>query len=66
MKNLWDFIVEKTGFDRHVCKEVVFGLLYNGMIIDVCRKNTLMIEDVIDIRMAFDEYMLMLRKERTE
>jgi hypothetical protein len=64
MKNLWDFIQEKTKFDRGVCKEVVFALLYNGMIIDVCQKNILMIEDVIEIRMAFDDYMLALRNER--
>ena len=52
----WDFVCQKTGRTRNECKSVVYALLYGADVVQVMCNLCLEICDVMEIRMAFDEY----------
>jgi hypothetical protein len=52
--NLWNEIAEKTRVNRHVVKCVVYSMLFGSNIVSVMLDHKLEIEDVVSIRMAFD------------
>lgn len=52
--NTWSALAKETGLDRDKCKIVLFGLLYGG-IIPACKAAKATVEDVVQIRVAFDD-----------
>jgi hypothetical protein len=55
--NRWDEIAEKTEIDRCTVKFVVYSLLFGNNIVSVMLEHKLEIEDVVNIRMAFNDIM---------
>lgn len=56
--DLWTALQTETGKDRHVCKLVIYSMIF-GMsnIVCVARENGLEVEDLVAIRMAFDNFI---------
>lgn len=54
--DLWDFISNDTGIDRDVCKTVILQMIYGALIIKTAITCGLRVDEMIDIRMAFDQY----------
>ena len=54
--DLWDFIANDTGFDRHLCKTVIFQMLFGLHLIEVAIKRGLTVDEMVCIRAAFDQY----------
>jgi hypothetical protein len=52
---LFDRIAERTGLKRDVCKTVIYCLLYQGPIVRVCLENRLILEEVLEISIAFND-----------
>jgi len=53
---LWDYIASETGLSRHLCKQVIFQMLFGSYVIDTAIRYGLTVDEIVDIRMAFDEY----------
>ena len=54
--DLWDFLANETRIDRHVCKTIIFCQLHGYGLIEVAIKHGLMIDEMVGIRAAFDQY----------
>jgi hypothetical protein len=54
--NIWDVLAKDTNCSRDKCKAVCYGLLY-GEIVKVCINMSVDIEEVVSIRVAFDDYI---------
>jgi len=54
--DLWYFISNETEIDRHVCKEVVFQIIFGAKVIETAIEYGLMLAEMVCIRAAFDQY----------
>lgn len=54
--DLWYFISNDTGIDSHICKTVIFHLLHGTQLVEVVIKYGLTVDEMVSIRMAFDQY----------
>jgi hypothetical protein len=52
---LWDALAKQAGCERDACKFVIFAILMGEDVIGAVTKNGLSINQVTDIRMAFDD-----------
>jgi hypothetical protein len=55
---LADKVVEESGIEEQVCKEVIVCLLTCGPLVQVCIDRGLTTGNVSDIRQAFDKAIL--------
>ncbi len=53
----WDYIVARTGYERHICKGLIYSMLYGLHVIDICKRSSLTMYEVTRIRMAFDDFI---------
>jgi hypothetical protein len=58
MINIWDYVSGESRKSRETCKQVIFGIVYSGRIIDIMKQQALTIEDVIDIKIAFNNWII--------
>ena len=58
MSDVFDKTAEISGKERVVCKAVVYCLIYTGPIILLCIDHKLTLDDIMDIRHAFDEAVI--------
>jgi hypothetical protein len=58
MSDVFDKTAEISGKERAVCKVVVYCLIYTGPIIRLCIDYKLTLDDIMDIRQAFDEAVI--------
>jgi len=54
--DLWDFVHNETEIDRHICKTVIFQMLFGFYLIEVAIEHGLTVDEMVHIRMAFDQY----------
>lgn len=54
--DLWEYLENESGIDRHVCKVVVYCLIFGRNIVQTARDYKLEIEDLVAIRMAFNDF----------
>jgi len=54
--DLWDFISNDTGMDRHICKTVIYMMLFGATLVEYAIKCGLTVDEIVAIRMAFDQY----------
>lgn len=55
--DLWKYIEAETRIDRTTCKVVVYSLIFGRNIVKTARDYKLEIEDLVDIRMAFNDFV---------
>jgi hypothetical protein len=48
-------LAEKTGYDRTICKRVIFAMLMGEDVVGAVTEQGLSISHVTDIRAAFDD-----------
>ena len=54
--DLWDFISNDTGTDRHICKTIICRLLFDVGLVEGAIEHGLRIDEMTRIRVAFDQY----------
>ena len=54
--DLWDFISNDTEIDRHICKTVIFQMMFGVGTVECALKHGLRVDEMVSIRMAFDQY----------
>ena len=54
--DLWDFISNDTEIDRHICKTVIYHMLFGANLIVCAIQHGLRVDEIVSIRMAFDQY----------
>jgi len=54
--DLWEALAKETGLDRSKCKVILYGLLY-GRIVPACKAAKASVDDVVQIRVAFDDFI---------
>lgn len=52
---LWDRVSRETGKPRDVCKKVIYGFLFGADLISLACHERLKIDEIVEIRNAFDE-----------
>lgn len=55
--DLWEYVQKESRIDRHICKVVVYSLILGQNIVKAARDYKLEIEDLIEIRMAFNDFV---------
>ena len=55
--DLWKYVKDETGFDKTVSKSVVYSMLFGFNIVTMMKNFKLEIEDVVNIRAAFNEFI---------
>jgi len=63
--DLWDFISNDTGIDRDLCKTIILQMIYGANVVKPAIACGLRVDELIDIRMAFDQYTYEHKKEGT-
>ena len=56
--SIWDYIHVETGLETHVIKMVVFAMILGLNVVKVACEHQLTIDDMVAIRMAFDDFAL--------
>lgn len=60
---MWDKIAEETKVDRFLCKRLIYAMLFGLCTMDVITEHGLSVDQVVEIRMAFDECSHRISKE---
>lgn len=54
--DLWDYISNDTEIDCHICKAVIYRMLFGDYLIECAIVHGLRIDEMVSIRTAFDQY----------
>ncbi len=61
--DLWLFIANETEIDRHICKMVIFRMLFGVNLVEGAIEYGLTVDEMVNIRTAFDQYTHEHKKE---
>jgi len=64
--DLWDFISNDTGIDRHICKTVIYLMLFGVGLVEYAVEHGLTVDEMVSIRTSFDQYTYEHKKEETD
>jgi hypothetical protein len=61
--DLWYFVSNNTEIDRDVCKMVIYRMLFGTDLVEAAIECGLTVDEMVNIRMAFDQYTHEHKKE---
>jgi hypothetical protein len=64
--DLWTFISNDTEIERDLCKTIIFQMIFGDLVIETAIACGLRVDEIVAIRMAFDQYTYEHKKVETD